>query len=841
MRNIWRVFVRDLRRLGKVPLAWVIIGGALITPSLYAWFNISAFWDPFDNTKNLSIAVVNLDRGADTSLTGPLNVGDQLVEQLKDNDDLGWHFMSESEAMDSLKSGESYAAFVVPADFSRDLLSLTTGSFTQPKLQYYVNEKLNGVAPEITDTGATTVQTQMIDAFTQQVASAATTAIKQGGASLEKGLTNTQSRVIDELDLATQRIGETRTQLAELQAGLGTTREGLAAAQTTLADLDASFGDLRVVVDDATRLADQAQAKLLDFTAAATSAYTDGATRIAAASAATDTAVGTLTTGIAQAQTRVGAQITTITESISGVDELTAFLSDPGLPLDDAVRAQMLTDLSDLRSRLNAVLTALQQTDQGLGDGAAALQSAADAADTAFRDATAAASAMNSALTTHLPALQRPMAQLAAVAHSLSAVLDSQQAILSEAGQLLGGLDRQLEATSEALTSLDGNLAGLETDMATAVTDVRAVSSAAAWQQLGLITSLDPEKIAEFMATPVVVNQHTLFPTNSYGSLMGSLFINLSLWIGAFVLVVILKLEVDREGIPDLTERQRYMGRWLLFAMIAIMQAVVLSIGNLIIGVQHVNVFAFVITPVLIGLSYLSIIYALSVTFGYIGKGLCVILVIMQIPGASGIYPIELMPQFFQTLYPFFPFTYGIDAMREVVSGFAGFAYWRYLGMLLVFVAIAFFLGLVLRNGVANLTRLFTQEVGSTALFTTEEGAPSGRGYRLSHLLRALANRASYQQRLARRALPFARSYHKVRAAVIVVGVLGMVLLFSLAVLIPDNKTGLVGGWILWLLVVFATLITLEYIRYSLRLSTEVGSMPDTEIRRELAEIEAQR
>jgi putative membrane protein len=212
----------------------------------------------------------------------------------------------------------------------------------------------------------------------------------------------------------------------------------------------------------------------------------------------------------------------------------------------------------------------------------------------------------------------------------------------------------------------------------------------------------------------------------------------------------------------------------------------------------------------------------------------------MQIPGASGIYPIELMPEFFQKLYPFFPFTYGIDAMREVISGFAGLAYWRYMGTLALFVAGAFFLGLVLRRSVSNLTRLFTQQVGATELFTSEEGAPSGPGYRLNHLLRALANRASYQARLAKRALPFARSYRKVRAAIITVGVAGIVFLAALAMIFPDSKTEFVGLWILWLVIVFAALITLEYIRYSLRLSTEVGEMPEAEIRREITELEAQ-
>jgi len=723
MRNVWRVFVRDVKRFGRVPLAWVIIGGALITPSLYAWFNISAFWDPFDNTKNLSIAVVNLDEGGSSSLTGEVNVGDQLVAQLKDNNDLGWHFLSEDEAMESVRSGESYAAFVVPATFTADLLSLTTGDFTQPKLKYYVNEKLNGVAPEITDTGATTVQTQMTNAFTEQVASAVAAAIKAGGGVAEQDLLDAEAKIIADLEAAAQIISETRGDLVDLQAGIQSTREGLQGSVVTLGDIDGALGGVQGTLSNVRALADKAQSDLLRLAGEAMTGHVIGSAEVAQGAASAISALGKVT----------------------------------------------------------------------------------------------------------------------AATSSLSAGVDAQRTLLGQATGLLTGLDGQLAQTSAALASLDGDLASLESDMALAATDLRAVGGAAAWQELQALTSLDPEQIAQFMSTPVVVKQHTIFPTNSYGSLMAALFINLSLWIGAFVLVVILKLEVDREGVPGLTERQGYLGRWLLFASIAVMQAITLSIGNLIIGVQHVNPFVFVITPILIGLSYLSIIYALSVTFGYIGKGLVVILVIMQIPGASGIYPIELMPQFFQSLYPFFPFTYGIDAMREVISGFAGLAYWRYMGTLALFVAIAFFLGLVLRPRVSNLTRLFTQQVRTTELFTTEDGAPSGPGYRLNHLLRALANRASYKERLAKRALPFARSYRNVRTAIIAVGLVGIVALAGLAMVFPDNKTEFVGLWIVWLVVIFAMLVTLEYIRYSLRLSTEVGDMPEAEIRRELDELEARK
>ncbi len=103
---------------------------------------------------------------------------------------------------------------------------------------------------------------------------------------------------------------------------------------------------------------------------------------------------------------------------------------------------------------------------------------------------------------------------------------------------------------------------------------------------------------------------------------------------------------------------------------------------------QTVSAAAFVGTGVLIALAYVSIIYALCVAFGHVGRGLCILLVIMQIPGASGLYPIELMPGFFRAIYPLLPFSYGIDAMRETIGGFYDGHYWRFLGALAVFVAL---------------------------------------------------------------------------------------------------------------------------------------------------------
>ena len=103
--NALSVFRRDLGRLARVSKAWIIIVGVIVTPSLYAWFNIVAFWDPYSHTQNVSVAIVNQDEGATSELTGDIDVGAELVGELEKNDQLGWEFVDEDEAMDAVRSG----------------------------------------------------------------------------------------------------------------------------------------------------------------------------------------------------------------------------------------------------------------------------------------------------------------------------------------------------------------------------------------------------------------------------------------------------------------------------------------------------------------------------------------------------------------------------------------------------------------------------------------------------------------------------------------------------------------------------------------------------------------
>lgn len=169
IHNVFAVFARDMKRLLRNPIALVIVLGVCIMPSLYAWYTIEAQWDPYQNTEAIKVGVVNLDEGADSAEAGHLAIGEEVVAQLKDDHQLGWQFVDEQEGIQRVESGEYYACIVIPKNFSADFASIATGTFTKPELEYYVNEKLSGAAPKITDAGATALESKVNHSFISTV------------------------------------------------------------------------------------------------------------------------------------------------------------------------------------------------------------------------------------------------------------------------------------------------------------------------------------------------------------------------------------------------------------------------------------------------------------------------------------------------------------------------------------------------------------------------------------------------------------------------------------------------------------------------------------------------
>ena len=172
MKNIFNIAGYDLRKITGSVVAIITILGLCIVPCLYAWFNIFSNWSPYESeaTGRISVSVVSEDEG--TEILGlSINVGDKIIEALKGNDQIGWRFEeNEDAAIEGVRSGDYYAAIVIPEDFSRDVLSFVSGEMDNPTLVYYENEKKNAIAPKITGKAKSALEAEVDAAFIETIA-----------------------------------------------------------------------------------------------------------------------------------------------------------------------------------------------------------------------------------------------------------------------------------------------------------------------------------------------------------------------------------------------------------------------------------------------------------------------------------------------------------------------------------------------------------------------------------------------------------------------------------------------------------------------------------------------
>lgn len=843
MRNAFKVTSRDLRRILRVPQAVVILIGIIVIPSLYAWFNIVAFWNPYGNTKDVKVAVVNLDKGASSSLTGKLDVGGQVIAQLKENDQLGWQFLDEDAAMTAVKSGEVYAAIVIPKDFSADLLSLTTGNFVRPELEYFVNEKANAIAPKITEVGATTLETQINSTFVSTVSETVTEALEKTGDAMGARMIAARDTSLSAIDQAATQVSAAREGMVDINDAFTSGEAAMEDAQAALTGIDSEITSVQQAIAESQALVADLQAGMAGFTAEVTQSYTAGSAQLIQISAKLNERLTALTGSASQANAEIKTAITGAQKVVDATGEAITVLEDfvAGLPPGDPLIAPTQQKIDELQARNAAnaaLLEKMQELDTEVANVTTSIESSANAMNAAVRDTALSAGAIRDVMAQTLPEVNRAMSALSASAGGFSAALDSQKALVGESVGLLDSFDAQLVQARAATESLDAGLAGVEQDLVTVRADVSALSAADLLNKVRALSGLNPEEIAQFMASPVEVKEKVVFPVTTYGSAMAPLFTNLSLWIAAFVLVVLLRQEVDTDdldGIEGLTVRQAYFGRWMLLALINFFQALLVSIGNVVIGVEMASAVAFVLTSVFIGFVYLAVIYALAVSFGYVGKGIIILLVIMQIPGASGIYPIEMMPGFFRALFPFFPFTYGIDALRETIGGFYHGDYWKFIAVLALFAGLACLLGLFFRQRLGNFARLFNRRLSETNLFISENVQVLGSRRRVTQIVQALTNRKAFRKKAARQAEWFDRHHLTILRLTLLIAVVCTALLALGSWLFPEAKATVLALWGILCLLVIALVVTLEYVKQNIAFAKKVGELEPVELQSRLA------
>lgn len=799
-------------------------------PALYAWFNIAGFWNPYAQTSHIRVAVANEDEGATKDQIGTVNVGAMLETQLKGNDQLGWHFVSADEARAEVERGDSYAAFVIPASFSRDLTGIVDGTYVKPNIQYYVNEKINAVAPKITGAGATSLDRQINSAFVSTVAKVLSEKASEAGVSIANDADQKRSDVSASVSEASAKLGRASQTLDGMGDKIDATKASVASARATLSDLDAAASELSTSLDQADQLVSDSRTSLASFSSQMGGALDGLSSNAASALAGVSENAGTLDGAVQGASGRVGGLLTEGTSINNSVGDVLAELNALGIG-NLPVAGTALTDLTNQHAALSSALASLTTLNSDLSATSTSITGALTNASDASAAVSTAVTNARSGASSQLPAISSALDDFSSASSSMRGSLETLRSQRDQVSGLLDQLDSLLGGAKTATQTSATNVAAIQNDLDSVATDISSLSSSNTLRDLADSLGVNTESIASFMASPTQIETKVVYPVAAYGSAMAPLFTNLALWIGAFSLVLLLKLDVDEEGIGPTSSAAKYMGRWMLLAFFGVIQALVVSIGDLIVGVQTVSRLGFVGTSIAISLVFVSIVYMLSTCFQHIGKGLCVIIMVVQIPGSAGLYPVEMLPSFFRFLHPLFPFTYGINALREIVGGFYGHTYLSCLAVLGAEALVACAIGLVLRPFLVNLNAMITRDLSSSGLFLAEATRVPSNRYRLTQIVAALADHDGFQRSVSSRAARFERRYPRIRRVSIVVGIVVPVALAVLSVANVAEVPIVLGAWIVWVLLVITFLIGLQYVREALARQQLLGAMDEGDVR----------
>jgi len=751
MQRFFAFVKRDAEHVFANVISLVVCVGMVVVPSFYAWFNIAGSWDPYGNTGNLKVAVANSDAGYTGELIPmSLNMGERMTSSLVESTSIGYTMTSEDEAIEGVQSGKYYAAIVFPEDFTTDMMSVLSSSATKPKVLFYQNEKANAIAQIVTNKASTAVQQDIDESFASSVTSV--------GAGVLEDLTN----YLDDDQLA-EFTGKLNSAVTDAQKGLqetaSTTRSFasiLDSASSLLGNgtggasdsvkataevgdgLRETAGDVRSLssaVDGATDSVNKAlassSASMDKVKASIDDAFSDAGDAAGASQAALESAAGTVDTQVAELDKLLDAlgQTDTLTKTWyeswdNGADP--GFTGQIGVSRDDVYSAYVTVDglnssVRSLRASLADLSAGLRKTagDVGTASGAAAdsKQQLDDLVDKAKSGITSVQGDFEGDLRQSLGDLASKIDSAAsdadAIGSSISSTLDAVNGTAASASK---DLDDTKTSVSSAADSLD--------EAATKLGDLTsALDGALATGDMGTIRAIlsgGSTALADFIAEPVSIDRDAIYPIENNGSAMAPFYTTLAIWIGGVVLAALVKCKPSEDALRETGAKPRhaYLGRMVFFVLIGFTQTLLILLGDLFfLGIQCEHPVLFVLAGMMASFVFVNIIYALTASFGDVGKAIAVVLMVIQVAGSGGTFPVQMLPQgFFQAAYPWLPFVHSENAMRAAMFGVYNGDFWGELAMLAAYLVPALLLGLLLRKPVVRLNDWIEEKIESTKL-----------------------------------------------------------------------------------------------------------------------------
>lgn len=704
MKNIWRVYMSDLKRLTTNVVALSIVMGLCIIPSLYAWFNIMSNWDPYGEsaTSLMKISVYSEDEGMDMSGM-QLTIGDMVTESLENNNTIDWTFTdSKSEALELIASGDCYAGIVIPKDFTKNMLSILSGNIVNPDIEYYENSKKNAIATKITGKVKTTVQneinTKLISTLTEIFANAGDylSGNNIDGADMIAGFESRLNQVSSTLDNYIYMMNTFKLLTESSSDAIDTTKLLLPGIDSMASSGAKSLGNL----GDSANISSNVAA----------------------------TGISLLNTGLDTITDKLDALKNTV-NSINRENSLAPITDESDITI--LLSNNVLDTIADLlESKSPTVSEAKNQFEKLKSD----IEQLTNDANLTDADITSAKSSILSDISKCQDYISEVKSSINdELAPKLDGSLNNISASLSQAQTILSGVPGNFSDISKNLTEYQNILKSgssdientikclkdLQSSIDKIITDIHDITSSGKYQEFINAIKDNPQIIVDFISSPVQMNTVAVYEISNYGSAMAPFYTVLALWVGALILVALIHVKVkDNKELEGVKPYQKFFGRYLNFFVIGQVQTIITVFGDLFyVGIQCKHPIAFTLAAMMTSFVFTFLIYSLTAAFGNIGEAIAVVIMVIQVAGAGGTFPVEVLPSVYQYLYKFMPFSYCMNALRECVAGMYQHTYGRCLATLLIYVGISVIIGLLLAKPCAKLLDKLEHSKEKSGLF----------------------------------------------------------------------------------------------------------------------------
>lgn len=709
MKNIFKIFKRDLKNIFTNSMAIVLAVGVAVLPSLYAWFNIYANWDPYGKTGAMMVAVCNEDEGA-TYKNLDIDIGSQICDNLKGNDSINWQFVSKKDAQNGVAAGRYYAAIEIPSGFSKNLASIVTDDYERPQIIYYANEKKNAIATKITDKVVQTVQTTVNESFVTTVVDVMSAVI--GSAMESDSVTgeNTFDYLKTQVNNARETVGTLSDTLTSLEKLLKLTKN----LNVDTSNLDALLEDTDSMISDTTDAVKITQETMSSVTDSVGSILTDTCDTLESLASTIDKVADKDLSSATATMKQVASQLDTIRAEI---DEISSLLSKINSSLSKPISevTSLVTRLNNISKSLKSVSTALVKVSSVDYD-----KTAYNSANKLRKISSSLKTSANNYSENVEPALTSAVDSLVITLGDLSDMLDNFQDKSPEIGTFASTLKECAETGDNLVVSMNKVLKNTDKKLKNLINVIDNIQDSEIVNAAVNLTTKNGGDLGEFLACPVEVKTDKVYGIENYGSAMAPFYSTLAIWVGAMFLVALVKTNVKKkkEISPLIKPHEEYFGRALLFVGFAIIQSLIICLGDLyFLKIQCYHPLKFLFAGVVASVVYSLFIYSLVYTFGDIGKAVGVIMLVVQIGGSGGTFPIDVTPDFFISINPYIPFTFVIEAMRECICGTYGNNYWIDLLKLLAYAVAALVIGLPLKAIVKKPIKFFEKKIEQTGLF----------------------------------------------------------------------------------------------------------------------------